>query len=519
MNLRRDFVTIEFSKRMLARSILFGMLIILPACGIPAFRQPESSAPVPETFNGASSAENSANLSAQEFFHDPTLVGLIDQALLNNRELKILDEEVQVARAEVISRQGTYLPFVTFGANAGLNKFSTFTLPASGTLNDPFIKPDQFLPNPLPNFNYGLNLFWQLDIWRELRNARDSAIQRYAATVERRNYFTTRLVAEIAEKYYQLMALDKRIENLNQIISLQQQSLKAAKSKFDAGAGTELYVQRFLAEVRKNESEKLIVRQDIVEAENRINFLLNRLPQPVERNAADFYDLKINVLNVGIPSQLLQNRPDIRQAERELEAAGLDVLVARARFFPKVSLFAGVGYEAFNLKYIFYPEALIYNAAANLVAPIINKKAIQADYMGANARQLQAAYNYQRTVLNAYTEVINRLTMVANYSESIEIKKQQLKALESSVQVAVKLYLNAKAENVDVLLAQRDLNDARLVLIDTKRQQLAAIVSVYQGLGGGVAPISLVAPAPPPSTFGDIWHLWRHPWSDHKTVR
>ena len=123
---------------------------------------------------------------------------------------------------------------------------------------------------------------------------------------------------------------------------------------------------------------------------------------------------------------------------------------------------------------------------ADLVAPLINKTAIKADYLNANARQLQALYEYQRTILNAFTEVVNRVSKVQNYSQSIEIKKQQLASLETAVDVAGKLFQDARVEvYLDVLIAQRDRNDARIVLIDTKREQLAAIVNAYQALGGG----------------------------------
>src|SRR5262249_22246252 len=151
-----------------------------------------------------------------------------------------------------------------------------------------------------------------LDIWRELRNARDAAEQRYLATCEKRNYFVTRMVAEIAENYYKLMALDKRLETVDKTIELQEKSLQIAKSKKEAGRGTELAVQRFQAEVQKNQSEKLIINQNIIETENRINFLVNRFPQPVERISTGFFDLNIHSLSVGVPAQLLQFRPDIR---------------------------------------------------------------------------------------------------------------------------------------------------------------------------------------------------------------
>src|SRR5262249_6377188 len=150
---------------------------------------------------------------------------------------------------------------------------------------------------------------------------------------------------------------------------------------------------------------------EIIQVENRINLLANRFPKRVERLSAGFLDLNLRALSVGLPAQLLQNRPDIRQAERELVAAGLDIKVARAHFFPRLYISAGVGYESFNLKYMFTsPEALIYNVGVNLTAPLVNKKAIQADYMTANARQLQALYDYQRVILNAFTEVVNRVS-------------------------------------------------------------------------------------------------------------
>jgi outer membrane protein TolC len=246
-----------------------------------------------------------------------------------------------------------------------------------------------------------------------------------------------------------------------------------------------LGVQRFLGEVRKNESQRLIVRQRIIEVENRINFLVGRYPQAVERESWDFIKLDSRSLSAGVPAELLLNRRDIRAAERELAAAGLDVLVARARFFPRLNITAGVGFEAFNPRYLFDPGAFIGYAAGELVGPLINKKAIRADYLSANARQLQAVYNYQRTVLNAFTEVTNRLTKVDNYRRSVAIKQEQVTALEKSVSIASDLFNQVRAEYMDVLFAQRDLLDARRVLIETKQQQLSAIVNAYQALGGG----------------------------------
>jgi outer membrane protein, multidrug efflux system len=453
------------------------------------------------------SLENSSQLGIEEFYNDPLLTGLIHQALAGNRELKILDQEVRIAGNEILARQGAYLPFVTIGAGAGLAKPSVYS-PEGALEGQLEYSPGKHFQDPLATYLAGINFSWQLDIWRQLRNARDAAAQRYTAAFEKRNYFVTRLVADIAESFYTLMALDKRIETLDKTIELQEQSLEAAKAKFDAGRVTELPVQRFQAEVRKNQSEKLIIKQEIVEIENRVNFLINRYPGPVERMSTGFFDLNIHALSVGMPSQLLQNRPDIRQAERELAATGLDVQVARARFYPSLAITGGVGYQALNPRYLFLtPESLVYNVAGNLVAPLINFKAIQADYLTANAKQLQAVYNYQRVILNAFTEVVNRVSMVENYRKSIELKKQQLEALETSVGIASKLFLAARTEYIEVLFAQRDLQDARMVLIDTKKQQLSAIVNAYQALGGG--DLLSIANREPRCTSG--WSEQPHP--------
>ena len=489
MNQSMKILDAKQMKHVIARAIACGiMLLVLPSCGIPKLRKAEPGPGLPVDFQGATSSENSSQLTIEEFYRDPTLTSLIDLAVANNRELKVLNEDIQIASNEVLARSGQYLPFISVGSGLGLERASRFTLEGAGILNDPYL-PGRFFNLGHGNFQDGLNFTWQLDIYRQLRNARDAAGQRFNVAVERRNYFITTLAAEVAENYFRLMALDKRLENLNLTIELQERSLEVAQALKAQAQGNELGVLRFQAEVRRNQSEKLIVNQDIIVTENRINFLANRFPQPVERMSAGFFDLDINTLSVGVPSQLLQNRPDIRQAERDLAANGLDVKVARVNFFPQLVLNAGVGLDTYLLNHLFEPQAVIGDITGGLVGPLVNKRGIRAQYLTANARQLQSIYNYQRIVLNAFTEVINRLSQVQNYSNSITIKKQQLDSLASAVDVAGKLFQAAQTEYLDVLLAQTALRDARLVLIDTKVEQLAAIVNTYQALGGGLLSI------------------------------
>lgn len=427
----------------------------------------------------------------QQFYTDPVLVELITQALTGNQELKVLEEEIQVAANEVRARRGIIFPTISLGTDGGFDRNSAF-MPLGAAERQLTYPTNREFPDPVSRIRLGAFLNWQVDIWRELRNARDAATARLTAAIERRNSFVNRLTAEIAENYYRLLALDSRLDVIDQTIAIQEESLKAAKARRDAGRDSELPVQRFQAEVQKNQSEKLSVLQERIEVENRMNVLLGRFGGPIERPSLNYADITLLSPDAGVPSQLLLNRPDIRQAERELAAAGLDVLVARARFFPRLDITAGLGWEAFNPRYLFDPGAFIASAAGGIMTPFINRAAIKADYLTANARQLQAVYNYQQVLLQAYAEVVTNLNAAANLDRSVNAKKQQLKSLESAVDVATKLYLAARAEYIEVLFTQRELLAAKVELIELKQRQLAAVIAAYRALGGG----PIINPAP-----------------------
>jgi multidrug efflux system outer membrane protein len=473
----------------LAPALACAMLFALTGCRIPTLLRPDPGPALPTTYNGKTTEENSARVGLYEFFDDPILNDLLTVGLAQNLELKIRNQELAIASNEIMARRGAYLPFVSVGARGGFEKNSRFT--PLGAAEAQLLSPVGPFPDPMPNWAIFADLDWRIDIWRQLRNARDSAINRYVEAIERRNFLVTQLVAETAENYYELAALQKRQEFLNQTITLQEQSLEVTRLQLAAGRGTKLAVQRLLAEVRKNESQRFIIRQRTIEVQNEINVLVGRFPQPVESMKWDFITLDARQLNVGVPAQLLQNRRDIQAAERELIAAGLDVRVARANFFPTLDITASVGYEAFNPKYFFNPEALTARAFGELVGPLINKAAIRAEYLTANARQLQAVYDYQLTILNAFTEVTNAVAKAENYRQSVAIQQRQVVALEESIDIARSLFNAplkedfARVDYIDVLLATRDLLEARTALIETKQQQLSAIVRAYQALGGG----------------------------------
>ncbi len=371
------------------------------------------------------------------------------------------------------------------GASAGVEKPGQYT--TQGAVEENLnIKEDTRFPEPLPNYALGLNASWEVDIWRKLRNAKKAAMYHYLSTTEGRNFLVTNLIAEIANSYYELMALDNRLEILKRNIEIQTNALEIVRMEKQAAKVTELAVRRFEAEVLKNRSHLFDIQQSITETENRINFLVGRFPQHIPRNSQTFTDLPLDSIHAGIPSQLLQNRTDIRQAEFDLAAAKINIKVAKANFYPSLHISAGVGYEAFNTKYLIStPQSLLYTVAGDLMQPLINRNAIKAYYYTATSKQIQAVYNYERTVLNAYIEVANQLSNIRNLSRSYDLQSQQVAALTQSIDISVRLFRSARADYMEVLLTQRDALDSKFELIETKKQQLNAKVDVYRALGGG----------------------------------
>ncbi|RYX81069.1 TolC family protein, partial [bacterium] len=216
------------------------------------------------------------------------------------------------------------------------------------------------------------------------------------------------------------------------------------------------------------------------------DFLAGRFPQPVTRNSQAFIEMLPDSIHVGLPSQLLTNRPDIKQAELNLEAAKLDVKSARANFYPSLRLNAGIGFQAFNPTYLgTLPQSFLYSLAGDVVGPLLNRSAIKAEYYTANARQLQAIINYERTILNAYVEVSTQLSNISNLEKSYNLKSRQVDALTRSIDISNDLFKSARADYLEVLLTQRDALEAKLELIDTKKERFNAVINIYKYLGGG----------------------------------
>lgn len=463
------------------------MAFAFGACRVPVLTGRDVNKTIPSNynFNNTEDTSNSAKLTWKTFFGDPYLTTLIDTALKNNQELNITLQEIEISRNEIRVRKGEYLPFVGIKAGASVDKAARYTnIGAMEATTD--IEPEREMPEPLPDFLIGAYASWEVDIWHKLRNAKKAAVARYLSTVEGKNFVVTNLIAEIANSYYELLALDNQLAIVQKNIEIQSDALKIVKLQKQAARTNELAVRRFEAQVLHTKSLQYGIQQSITETENRINFLLGRYPQTIERSRENFGGLLLQNISAGLPSQLLENRPDVKQAEQELAAAKLDVKVAKARFYPSLGISASAGYQAFNPSFLFKtPESLLYSLAGDLAAPLINRNAIKALYRNANAKQLQAVYNYERTLLNAYIETANQLSKINNLQKTYDLKEQQVEALVKSVSVSNDLFKATRADYMEVLLTQRDALEAKFELVETKKQQMNALVNVYQALGGG----------------------------------
>jgi len=440
---------------------------------------------VPSGYNSSQDTLNSAQVRWKDFFTDPNLNALIDTALSNNQELNITLQEIEIARNEVRARKGEYLPSAGIGAGAGVEKVGRYTSQGANDANTD-IAPGRETPEALPDLMVGVYANWEIDIWRKLRNAKKSAFNRYLSSVEGKNFMVTNLVAEIAGSYYELLALDNQLEIVQQNIEIQSNALKIVKLEKESARVTELAVRKFEAEVYHTQSLQYDIQQRITETENRINFLTGRFPQPVARSSQSFSTLVPDTLYAGIPAQLLENRTDVRQAELDLTASKLDVKVARARFYPSLNISAGVGLRAFDPSFfIKTPQSMLYSIAGNLVAPLINRNALKATYYNANAKQIRAVYKYEQTILNAYVEVANQQAKISNLKKSYDLKAKQVDALNQSITISTNLFKSAKADYMEVLLTQRDALESKFDLVETKMEQMHAMVNMYRALGGG----------------------------------
>lgn len=449
---------------------------------------PERFAKATDSTAAAADSSSASSVNWKNYFKDTTLTRLVDSALLNNLDVLMAYQRIAVARSGVKFAKGQYAPFVTGNVGVGQQNYGDYTQEGVGNYDTNFsqnVTDDQHMSPDLKDFYAGLHASWELDVWGRLRNKRKAATAKYLASIEGRNWVVTNLIAEIANTFYELLALDNELEIIEETIILQSNQLSIVETQKEAGRANELAVKQFEAQVLHSKGLEVEISQRIIETENKLNFLLGRFPQPIVRNNDHFTtDVATQVL-VGIPSDLLSNRPDIKQAEYELTATKANVKAAKAAFYPTLSISGALGFHSFNPSFFISPQAVVYNIFGGLVTPLINQSAIKASFRTAKAEQLEAMYNYQKVILNGYIEVYNQMVYMNNLNKIYNFKNEEVQVLTTSIETASELFLTGRATYLEIIVTRSAALQSRLELINIKKRQFGSMINIYRALGGG----------------------------------
>jgi multidrug efflux system outer membrane protein len=280
--------------------------------------------------------------------------------------------------------------------------------------------------------------------------------------------------------------LDNSLKILDENIEIQEKAFLKMKVLKEYAKSNNLAVNRFEAQLLKTKSQRFEISQKIVEKENHLKFLSGIYDDtPILRNSEKLMSMQVDELQIGVPAQLLENRPDIRQAEFAIKAAKLDLKSVQANLYPNVSINAGTGFSAFGSALLFNPKSLVYNLMGDLTAPLINRQAIIARIAIADSYQTQVVLNYEQTLLQAYTEVLNQMLNIKNIQQSFDTKQREVLLLDDSVDIANSLFQYAKADYVEVLLTQEEKLNAQKELVELKMNLIGSKVDLYRALGGG----------------------------------
>lgn len=440
---------------------------------------------LPQIYPGSSDSSRARSINIESFFNDSTLISLIDTAIKNNLDLLIALQKIEQARAMVRMQKGALLPTIGATPATGQTKYGLYTMDGAGnsTTN---ITPDRLVPVDLPDYSIGLQSSWEVDIRGKLRNKRKAAVLQYLASIEGRNWAITTLIAEITNYYYDLQALDNELDILKETIELQENAFRVVSIQKGAGAANELAVEQFEAQLLNSKKLEVEILQLMTVTENKINLLTGGLPKNILRNKLTFSNGIPLKVQAGIPSDILVNRPDIRKAELEVIAAKANVKAARAAFYPSFVISGSLGLQAFNPDFLLLtPESSAYRLFGNLIMPLINRSAIKAEFKSAKASQLEALYNYQKSIIYGYVEVYNQIVLIKNLEKMFELKTREVTILTKSIGTSSQLFQTGRANYLEVLMAQKNALQSRLDLVDLKKRQYNAVIDLYKALGGG----------------------------------
>jgi multidrug efflux system outer membrane protein len=458
--------------------VLIPVAVVLGGCMRPHYQRPAVSIPPGYRGNAAGPPGDSASLGEmrwQDLIRDERLNELIREALANNYDVRIAAARVLEARSQVMVARSTRFPSVD--AQAGYTNLRT-AREGSTPLPEGYPAESGFT-------NLLAALSWELDLWGRLRNANAAARAQLLATQEARRMVMETLAGQVAQTYFLLRDLDLEREIATRSIASRNESLELVRLRVENGYSSEMDLRQAEALVKTATVSLTDLERQSEQAENQMSTLLGRPPGPVPRGRSLVEQDIEPRLPPGLPSTLLERRPDIRQAEQELIGANAQVAVAKAAFFPRISLTASTGFESAALSGMLRASngTWVLGPVGNL--PIFNAGRTRAGVRGAQAREEQAALNYRRTVNQAFREVADGLVACRKLSELREQQQGLVQSLRSAVELADLRYRGGVSSYLEYLDSERQLLDAELRLVQVRRDQWTSVIDLYRALGGG----------------------------------
>ncbi len=450
-------------------------LLLLAGCAIgPNYKRPTVN--TPEAFRGEAlvSTNSFADLPWWEVFKDEKLQELIRIAITNNYDARIAFTRVEQAQAVITQARSQLFPQVAYGALAGRGKNVS---PSGGTPVSDLSTSSIFEGN--------VNASWELDLWGRVRRLTESARAQYFATQEGQRDIMTSVIAQVAQSYFQLLASDRQLSIAEAATNSFGISLKLFNDRFKGGVASRLETSSAEALMENAAAAIPEFRRQMMIAENQLSVLLGQNPGPIVREGSDFDKQWPPEVPAGLPSSLLERRPDIRAAEQQLRSANAQVGVAEANFLPQVSLTGLLGKVSPEISTITAGSANAWSAAAGLSGPLFQAGQLRAQYRQAKAVRDQFALQYQSTVLNALQEVSNALISREQLADSRERLTRAVAAYQEATKIAMERYRRGQSSYYEVLQEQQLLFPAENTLALTQLNQLTAVVQLYRALGGG----------------------------------
>ena len=451
------------------------LALFFSGCAVgPNYKRPPVNAP--ETFRGETevSTNSFASLPWWQVFHDDNLQNLIRLALTNNYDLRIAVTRVEQARAMAAEARAGYFPQVNYGASAGRGKnIGAGNTPSpTGTLGDIFAAD--------------VNASWEIDLWGRIRRLNESARAQFLASQEAQRDVMISLIAQVAQNYFQLLALDRQLEIARQSTNSFGESLKLFNDQLRGGVASKLETSS--AEALMDSAAATIpeLEQQVVMQENQLSVLLGQNPGAILRGDSSLENQLPPEVPAGLPSALLERRPDIREAEQQLRSANAQVGVAKADFFPQLNLtglFGGVSSDLST--FTSGGGEVAWGIAAGLTGPIFHGGQLRAQYAQARAAREQFALQYQATVLNAFLEISDSLVSREKLADARARQSRAVDAYKVAVKISMERYRLGSADYFEVLQEQQLLFPAENSLVQTQFNQLLAVVQLYRALGGG----------------------------------